>query len=144
MDYAINEGTFTIPDSAIDRTVNMVLLNFGPGGLSLVVSRDTLLDEESEEAFITRQVTAASRQVGEFTEHARRAVSVGAAQRPGTQLEYTFESNGATFHQLQTVFRVDDVRMLVLTVTCASPLEDEQRVMAQQMIESFVPRSSAA
>jgi hypothetical protein len=30
MYYAIHEGTFVLPDAALDRTVNMLMLNQGP------------------------------------------------------------------------------------------------------------------
>ncbi|PMS35432.1 hypothetical protein B0G57_105163 [Trinickia symbiotica] len=143
MDYAINEGTFTLPDTAIDRTVNAILVNLGPGGLSLVVSREPLQVEESEEAFIDRQLKAAARQVPSFKEVARRAVTVGVEKLPGTQIDLVLEQSGATLHQLQTVFRVGGDRMVVMTLTCAKPLDAEQIAFAQQMLDSFAPRSRA-
>jgi hypothetical protein len=143
MDYAFNEGAFTLPDAANDRTVNMILLNVGPGGPSLVISRDRLEVEESVEQFIDRQLTAASRQVKDLVEKSRRAITVGAAQLPATQIELTLKQNGATYHQVQTIFRVGGDRMIAVTVTCSMPLNDEQQALVQQMFDSFVPRDAA-
>ena len=44
MHYAIHEGTFDLPDAALDRTVNILMMNVGPGGLNLVISRGALRD----------------------------------------------------------------------------------------------------
>lgn len=141
MNYTIHEGTFALPDAAADRTVNMLLLNIGPGGLSLVVSRDVLRDGETVDGFIERQWTTASRQVKDLVEVARRTVAVGVKQLPGVQIDSTMQQQGRTFHQSQTIFRIDDAgRMMVMTTTCASPLTDEQQTALQHMLDSFEPR----
>ena len=44
MHYAIHEGTFELPDAALDRTVNILMMNAGPGGLNLVIARGRLRD----------------------------------------------------------------------------------------------------
>ncbi|CAN7171094.1 DUF1795 domain-containing protein [Trinickia sp. LjRoot230] len=141
MQYTLQEGSFVLPDAAADRTVNMLLLNTGPGALNLVVSRDKLRDGENLDAFIERQWTTAARQVSDLKEVARRPVFVGRKELHGVQIDSTMEQEGRTFHQSQTIFQLGaDGRMLVMTLTCASPLTDEQQAAVKQMLDSFVPR----
>jgi hypothetical protein len=141
MHYSIHEGTFDLPDAALDRTVNILMMNVGPGGLNLVISRGALRDGETVEAFIAREWELASRETPELVEQSRQAVTVGG--RPGVQIEATHELDGKTRYQLQTIFPSDDAgHMLVMTLTCASPLTDEQRVLAEHMLTSYQPRTS--
>ena len=55
MHYAIHEGTFELPDAALDRTVNILMMNAGPGGLNLVIARGRLRDGENLDAFVARE-----------------------------------------------------------------------------------------
>ncbi|WP_448166256.1 hypothetical protein [Burkholderia ambifaria] len=51
---------------------------------------------------------------------------------------------GPTFHQMQTAFRLDaSGQVIVMTLTNAAPLNDEQRALAVRMLESFQPRPVA-
>lgn len=141
MHYAIHEGTFVLPDAALDRTVNILMMNVGPGGLNLVISRGALRDGETIDVFIAREWELATRQAPGLVERSRQAATVGG--RPGVQIEATHEQDGKTQHQLQTVFPADDAgRMLVMTLTCASPFTDEQRALAEQMLTTYQPRAS--
>ncbi|KWK60957.1 DcrB-related protein [Burkholderia stagnalis] len=141
MHYAIHEGTFELPDAALDRTVNMLILPIGTGGLSLVVSRGRLRDTESIDAFVDREWELASRTAKDLTLQTRRSVTVGRAGCPGVQTESTHEQDGRTFHQHQTAFQLDaGGQVIVMTLTSAAPLTDEQRALANRMLESFQPR----
>lgn len=141
MHYAIHEGTFVLPDAALDRTVNILMMNVGPGGLNLVISRGVLRDGENVDAFIAREWELATREAPQLVEQSRQAVTVGG--RPGVQIDATHEQNGKLRHQIQTVFPADDAgHMLVMTLTCASPFTDEQRALAEQMLTTFKPRTS--
>jgi hypothetical protein len=136
MHYAIHEGTFDLPDAALDRTVNMLVMNVGPGGLSLVISRGRLRDGEDTDAFIAREWTLATREMPQLTERSRRAVTIDG--RPGVQIEATLEQDGTLRHQMQTIFPAGDAgQMLVMTLTCAAPFTDEQRALAEQMLASY-------
>ncbi|HHT8900640.1 MULTISPECIES: DcrB-related protein [Burkholderia] len=144
MHYAIHEGTFELPDAALDRTVNMLILPVGPGGLSLVVSRGRLREQESIDAFVEREWAQASRTAQNLNVQSRRSVTVGRAECPGVQTESTHEQDGRTFHQMQTAFRLDaGGQVIVMTLTNAAPLNDEQRALAARMLESFQPRPVA-
>ena len=141
MHYAIHEGTFVLPDAALDRTVNILMMNVGPGGLSLVISRGALRDGETVDAFIAREWELATREAPQLVERSRQAVTVGG--RPGVQIEATHEQDGKLRHQIQTVFPADDAgQMLVMTLTCASPFTAEQRALAEQMLATYTPRTS--
>ncbi|UOD30118.1 DUF1795 domain-containing protein [Massilia violaceinigra] len=144
MDYQINEGSFTIPANAQDRSVNMLLLNLGPGGLTLVATRDQVQQGEDLDGFVTRQLRVLASQVKGFKEHERAALTVGSAQLPAMQLASSFKQHGASMHQRLTVIRLAGSAVLVLTMTCAAPLNAEQDAYARQLLDSFVPASGPA
>lgn len=137
MKYQINEGCFIVPATAQDRSVNMLVLNFGPGGLSLVVTREAVQQDEDLDGFLTRQLRTLGTQVKELKQQTRREVVVGQAQLPGLQIATTFKQNNARMHQLQTVFNPVPGAMLVLTLSCAAPLTQEQNAYAEQLLASF-------
>lgn len=139
MDYHINEGSFRIPDQAQDRSVNMLLLNHGPGGLTLVVTRDRLQEGEALDGFLTRQLRTLASQVKQFRQQEAVPVRVGRAQLPALRIASSFKQNNATVHQLQTAILTGGGAILVLTLTCAAPLTAEQTAYAQQMLDSFTP-----
>lgn len=143
MNYHINEGSFTIPASAHDRSVNMLALNLGPGGLTLVATRDLVQEGEDMDGFLTRQLRTLASQVKGFKQQERVELTVGSAQLPALQIASSFKQNGATMHQRQTVIRLAGSSLLVLTMTCASPLNAEQETYAQQLLDSFVPASTS-
>jgi hypothetical protein len=139
MDYHINEGSFRIPDQAQDRSVNMLVLNHGPGGLTLVATRDQLQEGEQLEGFLTRQLRTLASQVKQFRQQAPEAVAVGTAQLPALRIATSFKQNNASVHQLQTAIHLGGKAVLVLTLTCAAPLTAEQAAYAQQLLDSFTP-----
>jgi hypothetical protein len=141
MHYAIHEGSFVLPDTALDRTVNILMLNDGPGGLNLVISRGRLREDENLDAFIAREWALAAREAPQLTERSRATWVVGG--RTGVQIEATHEQEGRLRHQIQTVFPSDDSgRVLVMTLTSAAPFTEEQRAMAARMLDSFQPRAT--
>lgn len=139
MDYHINEGSFRIPDQAQDRSVNMLLLNHGPGGLTLVVTRDRLQEGEQLDGFLTRQMRTLASQVKGFRQQEAVPLTVGSTQLPALRVTTSFKQNSATVHQLQTAILAGGGTVLVLTLTCAAPLTAEQTAYAQQMLDSFTP-----
>jgi hypothetical protein len=139
MDYRINEGSLRIPAQAQDRSVNMLILNHGPGGLTLVVTRDRLQEGEDLDGFLTRQMRTLASQVKQFRQQPAEAVTVGPAQLAGRRTATSFKQNNATVHQLQTAILLDAAAVLVLTLTCAAPLNGEQLAYAQQLLDSFTP-----
>ena len=143
MKYQINEGNFTIPDTTQDRTVNMLMLNYGPGGLTLVVTRDQIQQGETLDAMLTRQLRVLASQVKAFKEQQRELVVVGAAQLQGVRVATSFKQNNASLHQLQTMVRVGGDGVLVFTLSCASPLTAEQHACAQQVLDSFTLPANA-
>ena len=144
MDYHINEGSFTLPASAQDRSVNMLVLNLGPGGLTLVVTRDKVQEGENLHGFLTRQLRTLGTQVKSLKQQEPVALTVGAAQLPGLQIATSFKQNSASIHQRQTVVQLAGSAVLVLTLTCAAPLNAEQDAYAQQLLDSFVPAGTNA
>ena len=140
MHYAIHEGTFELPDAALDRTVNILMMNAGPGGLNLVIARGRLRDGRISTRS-SRANGVASRDARMLTEKARRPVTVGS--RAGIQIDSTLERDGRLWHQVQTMFPSDDAgRVLVMTLTSAAPLTEEQQAIAERMLASFQPRAA--
>ena len=144
MDYHINEGSFSIPDHTQDRSVNMLVLNHGPGGLTLVVTRDLVQEGEQLDGFLQRQLHTLATQVKNFKQQAAVSVSVGAAQLPGVQIATSFKQNNATMYQLQTAIPLGAGAVLVLTLSCASPLTAQQLDYARQLLDSFTPAAASA
>lgn len=143
MNYHINEGSFALPPQSQDRSVNMLVLNFGPGGLTLVVTRDLAQEGEPLEAMLRRQLRTLGTQVKQFKQGEPLALQVGPAQLPAVQVATSFKQNNASVHQLQTMVALPAKAVLVFTLTCASPLTSEQQAYAAQLLASFVPAEAA-
>jgi hypothetical protein len=143
MNYQINEGSFKLPPQSQDRSVNMLVLNFGPGGLTLVVSRDLLQEGEALDAMLRRQLRTLGSQVKSFKQQEPVAVRIGQAGLAAFQVSTSFKQNNATVYQMQTMVALADKAVLVFTLTCASPLTQEQTAYAQQMLDSFTPAAGA-
>lgn len=139
MNYQINEGSFALPAQAQDRSVQMLILNLGPGGLTLVVTRDVSEKGEPLDAMLRRQLRTLGSQVKQLKNSEPLALKVGAARLPAFQVSTTFKQNNASVHQLQTMVALRDKAVLVFTLTCASPLTTEQAAYAQQVLDSFTP-----
>lgn len=144
MQYHINEGSFSLPPDAEDRSVNMVVLNAGPGGFTLVVTRDRLEPGEALLELMQRQIRTLGLQVKGLKQQDSVAVPVGAARLPAQQIGLSFKQNNASVHQLQTAIELPEQRVLVFTLSSAAPLTAEQRAIAQQLFDSFVPPALAA
>jgi len=144
MDYHINEGSFRIPQQAEDRSVNMLVLNHGPGGLTLVVTRDRLQEGEQLDGFISRQLRTLASQVKQFRQQDPELLTVGPAQLPAIRVATSFKQNNASIHQLQTVVLLEGGAILVLTLSYSSPLTAEQTAYAQDLLDSFTPAARPA
>ncbi len=143
MQYQIHEGTFVVPAQAQDRSVNMLILNHGPGGLTLVVTRDLMQEGEALDAMLRRQLRTLGTQVKQLKQQEPLALQVGQAALPAYQVAISFKQNNASVHQLQTMVALPGKAVLVLTITCAAPLTAEQSAWAQQMLDSFTPAAAA-
>lgn len=144
MDYHIDEGNFRIPDQAQDRSVNMLVLNHGPGGLTLVVTRDRLQEGEQLDGFLARQSRILAAQVKGHRQQEAAPLAVGSAQLPALRVASSFRQNNAAIHQLQTAVLLGGDAVLVLTLSCAAPLTAEQNAYAQELLDSFTPAQRPA
>lgn len=143
MNYQIQEGAFTLPPQAQDRSVNMLVLNHGPGGLTLVVTRDVVQEGEALDAMLRRQLRTLGTQVKQMKQQEPIALQVGTAALPAFQVALSFKQNNASVYQLQTVVALDDNAVLAFTITCAAPLTSAQAAYAQEMLDSFTPAAKA-
>lgn len=143
MKYQINEGSFALAPQAQDRSVHMLVLNLGPGGLTLVVTRDVAEQGEALDAMLRRQLRTLGTQVKQLKHSEPLALQVGPARLPAFQVSTTFKQNNASVHQLQTMVALNDQAVLVFTLTCAAPLNSEQAAYARQVLDSFTPSTQA-
>jgi hypothetical protein len=143
MKYDIFEGTLTVPEGLVDRSVNMLMSADGRG-MSIVVSRDRLQAGEDIEHFIKRQMSDLSRQVTKLQEQGRAEAKLGpiAENGPiGIQIASTFKQHGQQIHQFQAIFPMtDDGRVLILTGTSLAPHTEEEKLVWQQLLSTFVVR----
>jgi hypothetical protein len=137
--YHIQEGAFTLPPQAQDRSVNMLVLNHGPGGLTLVVTRDVVQEGEALDAMLRRQLRTLGTQVKQLKQQEPVALQVGPAALPAFQVALSFKQNNASVYQVQTVVALDGNAVLAFTITCAAPLTSDQAAYAQEMLDSFTP-----
>jgi len=144
MDYYINEGSFHIPEQAQDRSVNMLVLNHGPGGLTLVVTRDRLQEGEGLDGFLARQLRTLASQVKGFRQQDAVPLTVGPAQLPTLRVATSFKQNQASIHQLQTAVVLGGDAVLVMTLSSSLPLNAEQMAYSQQLLDSFTPATGRA
>jgi len=143
MDYHINEGSFSIPDAAEDRSVNMLVLNLGPGGLTLVVTRDRLQQGEELAGFLARQVRTLASTVKGFSQRDTVALEAGPARLPALQVATAFRHNQAAMHQLQTAIALGADAVLVLTLSGAAPRTAQQDAYARALLDGFTPAALA-
>ena len=147
MKYHIQEGRFDVPDDGrIDRTMNVLAMPDG-SGTTLIVSRDTLREQESLAQFVTRQMNDLTRQVSQLKEVSRTDISVGPAiaSLRAIELATQFRQNGQALHQRQAVFVLpqDPAGKAVLILTASSPVPFDAEALAlwRRTLESFQPRA---
>ncbi len=144
MKYEIDEGALTIPDTLVDRSVNMLMSPDGRG-LSVVVTRDRLQSGEVIDEFIKRQFADLSRRVNKFEEIGRASAMLGsdpATQVAGLQIATRFKQSSQLTHQLQAVFELANRgHLLIFTGSSLAPHTDAEKMVWQQLLTSFVIRA---
>jgi hypothetical protein len=144
MKYEIDEGSLTVPDGLVDRSVNMLMSPDGRN-LSVVVTRDHLQSGETVDGFIKRQLADLSRRVNKFEEIGRAPAILGAdpsTQIKGVQISTRFKQSGQLTHQLQAVFElVNRNHLLIFTCSSLAPHNDAEKSVWQQLLTSFARRA---
>ncbi|WP_415639500.1 DcrB-related protein, partial [Pseudomonas plecoglossicida] len=88
MDYELQEGGIALPPGFEDRTVNMFVLGASvPAPLSITISRDTLLPDETLQAYVERQIKMLTSKLRGYSRMGNKAVALSTtAPIPGIQI----------------------------------------------------------
>jgi hypothetical protein len=144
MKYEIDEGAFAIPDTLVDRTVNMLMSPDGRG-VSVVVTRDRLQSGEALDGFIKRQLADLSRRVNKFEELGRAPATLGTnpgTQITGVQIATRFKQSSQLTHQLQAIFELSNRNhLLIFTCSSLAPHTEADKSTWQQLLASFALRA---
>lgn len=77
MDYELQEGGIALPPGFEDRTVNMFVLGASvPAPLSITISRDTLLPDETLQAYVERQIKMLTSKLRGYSRMGNKAVAL--------------------------------------------------------------------
>lgn len=142
MDYALQEGSITLPEGFQDRTVNMFVMGSTlPAPLSITVSRDTLLPSEALTAYVDRQLKMLSSKLRGYTLLSRKAVALSTATPiEGIQIDAYYMTDGRPFYQRQAAFSLEAERTMVFSTTAQTDFSAEQTQGWVDMLASFQPR----
>lgn len=125
MKYKFNEGSLSLPEDSINKTVHMLVINPSTSlTCSMIVSG--FMEGESPEQFIDRQMKGLSRQLSQFKEVSRTPIALGNGKEPinGYQIETQFKQGAQAFHQRQFVAIMGTDRALVFTMNSNQPFTD--------------------
>jgi len=143
MPYTIEEGRIHL-DCIEDRSINVLTLAPQGGGapLNLVVNRDALRPGESLKACLDRQIRELTRVVRDFSELGREAGWLGSGNDPSYPaiVVYTrFKQDGRLCFQAQCLAQLPGDKLLVLTLTCPSALDEAMRARWKEILIRFEP-----
>lgn len=140
--YRIQEGSFTLPKTLTDRTVNI----FVPEGNerafpSLNISRDTLKPGEDLTAYIDRQIVLMKKNLSQHQVQSRTPVQAGAGSDAlsGEQIVTTHKAGKTVAYQRQAGFIPAPGQVLVFTLTCPRPFDEKTDQMWNDWLAGFQP-----
>lgn len=136
--YHMHEGTLQIPSDWEDSSMHLFSWQKGPSGLSLIIRRDEIEDDEFDlEAYAQTQERNLETELAQFSVKEQRFGEIGGA--PAFFLEFTWESDDGLLHQLLTAFRSEN-RLLSMTGTVVGKMSDEQKEKFLEIFNSFTAR----
>lgn len=125
--YRIQEGCFTLPETFLDRTVNIfVPASNERASPSLNISRDTLKPDENLTTYIDRQIVLMKKNLGQHRVLSRGTAlaGTGEAAMAGEQILATHRSGKTEVYQRQAGFITGPGKVLVLTLTSQRPFDE--------------------
>ncbi|GLU35883.1 DcrB-related protein [Trinickia caryophylli] len=133
--YRIQEGTLSIPEEWIDKTMNVfVSASTGTEGVSFVVTRESLPWGMRFDEYTANEVQKLAKQMPDYQLIGGEPAEVNG--RAAYTHEYRWKNNGMPLHQLLTMVEYGK-RVLMLTFTVPGSLSDTQRVQVRQIVESL-------
>ncbi|MFR0675090.1 DcrB-related protein [Enterobacterales bacterium AW_CKDN230030176-1A_HGKHYDSX7] len=144
MDYELQEGSIALPAGFDDRTVNMFVLGSSiPAPLSITVSRDTLLPDETLQAYVDRQIKMLTSKLRGYTRIGNTPVALStAAPIPGIQIDAYYMNQGRPLYQRQAAFITSPGRALIFSTTAQADFSAEQTQDWNNLLASFTPRAA--
>ena len=143
--YRIQEGCFALPETFLDRTVNI----FVPSGNeratpSLNISRDTLRPDENLTTYIDRQIALMKKNLGQHRVVSRGTAlaGTGEAAMTGEQILATHRSGKTEVYQRQAGFITGPAKVLELTLTSQRPFDEHTDQLWTAWLTSFQPAKS--
>lgn len=139
MHYVLQEGSFSLPDGYIDRTVNMFTLGSEtPAPLSLSVSRDTPLPHEPLSDYVARQVQNMMSRLPGYARLDSQAISLPAnASILGIQTHASFMTQERLYYQRQAVFMIRPGCVLVFSATAQADFSAAQNDVWNTLLAGF-------
>lgn len=131
-----NQGTVTLPEGYLDRTVN-VFIPEQPGAPTFNISRDCLNDEETAEAYIDHQLLMLNQQLTGWKLHQREAAWLGDQQLAGECVHTSYLYDGRRICQQQAIFAVDQTQLLMFTLTKSNALNAADTQLLNRLLSSF-------
>ena len=143
--YRIQEGCFTLPETFLDRTVNIfVPASNERASPSLNISRDTLKPDENLTTYIDRQIVLMKKSLGQHRVLSRGTAlaGTGEAAMAGEQILATHRSGKTEVYQRQAGFITGPGKVLVLTLTSQRPFDEHTDQLWTAWLTSFQPAKS--
>ena len=143
--YRIQEGCFTLPETFLDRTVNIfVPASNERASPSLNISRDTLKPDENLTTYIDRQIVLMKKNLGQHRVLSRGTAlaGTGEAAMAGEQILATHRSGKTEVYQRQAGFITGPGKVLVLTLTSQRPFDENTDQLWTAWLTSFQPAKS--
>ncbi|BBH46037.1 DUF1795 domain-containing protein [Pseudomonas sp. KU43P] len=143
MDYELQEGGIALPPGFEDRTVNMFVLGASvPAPLSITISRDTLLPDETLQAYVERQIKMLTSKLRGYSRMGNKAVALSTtAPIPGIQIDAYYLNQGRPLYQRQAAFIVSPGRALIFSTTAQADFSAQQNQDWDNLLASFTPRN---
>lgn len=143
--YRIQEGSFTLPETFIDRSVNIFVSEGNERtSPSLNISRDTLNTDESLSAYIDRQIALMKKNLSQHRVISRAPALLGTGNEAltGEHISTTHKSGKTEVFQRQAGFIVIPGRVLVFTLTSPRLFDEKTDLLWNAWLKEFQPGKS--
>lgn len=137
--YTIDEASFNIPDEWSDKSVNVFSPSGDlPGDFSLVITRDSLPDEQSLGSYVDGQLEELSSTLPQFRLIRRYESTVDNLPAYNAEFTWRAEGNPEAKLMMQRQTYVTSARaVLILTATTIEKFSREYQLIMDNLISSF-------
>ncbi|WP_445375129.1 DcrB-related protein [Photorhabdus tasmaniensis] len=129
------EGSILLPEGYQEQTVNILI---APEAPALNISRDQLIEGEDLPGYLTRQKGLLKNGLRNWQSLEEQPATLGDNLRQGTALLSRYRpKKGQQVYQYQAVFRLDEKKMLIFTLSSPQKFTDAQRQWLDDGLKSF-------